>query len=162
LVGFAGFSIIRRFSNERFKAVKWSREPPMLRSVFRWRLFAALLACCFAGCTPEVHRYKRFPDFSNPGWAQQQRNDAVAHDPYPVDDAGPEIVGGRPREYQRPLNEVERARLNAPPPVAMQPIPIPSFPAAPPPAAPPPVVTTPFAPPAVPAAPVQVQPRSPY
>jgi hypothetical protein len=137
----------------------------MLRSVYDWRIFAALLAGCFVGCTPEVHRYKRFPDFSNPGWAYQQRNDAVAHDPYPVDDAGPEIVGGRPREYQRPLNEVERARMNAPAPVPLQPIPIPpipSFPAAPPPVAPPPVVTTPLAPPAVPAAPVQVQPRSPY
>jgi hypothetical protein len=130
----------------------------MMRILYRWRPFAALLAACFVGCTPEVHRYKRFPEFFHPGRAQQQRNDAVAHDPYPVDDAGPEIVGGRPREYQRPLDEVTRARMNAPPPIALQPIALPSFPAA----APPPVVTTPLAPPAGPGTPIQVQPRSPY
>ncbi len=148
------------------------------RPVFQRLVVVAVAAACYTGCTPEVHRYKRFPDFSHPGWAHEQRNDAVAHDPYPVDDAGPEIVGGRPREYQRPLNEVERARLTAPPPIALQPIPVPGLPAAPPsvvttPVAPPsvvttPVVTTPFAPPVVPAlpggpaAPIQVQPRSPY
>jgi hypothetical protein len=130
------------------------------RPVFQRLVVVAVAAACYTGCTPEVHRYKRFPDFFHPGWAQQQRNDAVAHDPYPLDDVGPEIVGGRPREYQRPLNEVERARMKAPPPIALQPIPVPSLPAAPP-----PVVTTPVAPvavPAVPAAPIQVQPRSPY
>jgi hypothetical protein len=140
------------------------------RPRFQRLVVVAVAAACCTGCTPEVHRYKRFPDFSHPGWAQQQRNDAVAHDPYPVDDAGPEIVGGRPREYQRPLNEVERARLTAPPPIALQQIAVPGLPAAPPPVVTPPVVTTPvvtppFAPPvvpALPAAPIQVQPRSPY
>jgi hypothetical protein len=60
---------------------------------------------------------------------------------------------------------VERARLTAPPPIALQQIAVPGLPAAPPPVVTPPVVTTPFAPPvvpAVPAAPIQVQPRSPY
>ncbi len=148
------------------------------RPVFQRLVVVAVAAACYTGCTPEVHRYKRFPDFSHPGWAHEQRNDAVAHDPYPVDDAGPEIVGGRPREYQRPLNEVERARLTAPPPIALQPIPVPGLPAAPPsvvttpvvttPVVTTPVVTSPFAPPVVPAlpggpaAPIQVQPRSPY
>ncbi|HEY3391739.1 MAG TPA: hypothetical protein VGK58_03470 [Lacipirellulaceae bacterium] len=135
------------------------------RPVFQRLVVVAVAAACYAGCTPEVHRYKRFPDFSHPGWAHEQRNDAVAHDPYPVDDAGPEIVGGRPREYQRPLNEVERARMNVPPPIALQPIPVPGLPAAPPPVVTTPVVTPPFASPAVPAvpgAPIGVQPRSPY
>jgi len=127
------------------------------RAELHWLLLAASAAAISPGCTPEVHRYKRFPDFFHPGWVQQQRNDAVAHDPYPLDDVGPEIVGGRPREYQRPLNEVQRARMKAPPPIALQPIPVPSFPTAPP-----PVVTTPYPPPAVPPTPIQVQPRSPY
>jgi hypothetical protein len=129
------------------------------RAKCRWLslVAAATAAAISSGCTPDVHRYKRFPDFFHPGWAQQQRNDAVAHDPYPLDDVGPEIVGGRPREYQRPLNEVERARMKAPPPITLRPIPVPSFPAAPP-----PVVTTPLPSAAAPAAPLQVQPRSPY
>jgi hypothetical protein len=129
----------------------------MLRAVFHWRLVPCLLAGCFAGCTQEAHRYIRFPDLAHPGWAHEQRGQAIEHDPYPVDDAGPEVVGGRPREYQRPLNEVERARMKAPPPIALQPIAVPSFPAAPS-----PVLTTPFPSAAVPAGPTQVQPRNPY
>jgi hypothetical protein len=130
------------------------------RAAYQWPLFVVLAAASFIGCTSEAHRYIRFPDLAHPGWAQEQRNDAVAHDPYPLDDVGPEIVGGRPREYQRPLNEVERARMKARPPIALQPIPVPTLPAAPP-----PIVTMPNPPPAVPAipaAPIQVQPRSPY
>ena len=124
----------------------------------RFVVWLALVAigATSAGCTPEVHRYKRFPDFLHPGWANQQRNDAVAHDPYLVDDAGPEVVGGRPREYQRPLNEVERARMGVPPPIGLPPIPIPAVPTGPP------VVTTPYPPSPMVAPPVQVQPRSPY
>jgi hypothetical protein len=127
---------------------------------FRWPFLVAVAAGSSIGCTPEVHRYIRFPDLAHPGWAHEQRGKAIEHDPYLVDDAGPEVVGGRPREYQRPLNEVERARMKAPPPIALQPIPMPGFPAAPP-----PVVTTPNPPtsvPIAPAVPVQVQPRSPY
>jgi hypothetical protein len=115
------------------------------------------------GCTAEIHRHMRFPDFMSPGWAQQQRADAIVHDPYTLNDIGPEVVGGRPREYQQPVTEVERARMNAPRPVMLQPIPIPTLPTAPPPiTSPPPVVTT--IPPGPPAStqPVQVRPRSPY
>jgi hypothetical protein len=116
-----------------------------------------------AGCTAEIHRYVRFPDFMSPGWAQQQRAEAIEHDPYTLNDIGPEVVGGRPREYMQPVPEVARARMNTSPPVALQPVPIPTLPAAPPTVvAPPPVVTTPF--PIVPMStpPVQVRPRSPY
>jgi hypothetical protein len=115
------------------------------------------------GCTAEVHRYVRFPDFMSPGWAQQQRADAIVHDPYTLNDIGPEVVGGRPREYQQPVTEVERARMNTVPPVALRPIPVPTLPAAPPSyVSPPPVVTTPFPTAPAPAPPVQVRPRSPY
>jgi hypothetical protein len=130
------------------------------RAQFQWLLFAAGAAAGAVGCTPEAHRYIRFPDLAHPGWAHEQRGEAIEHDPYPLDDMGPEVVGGRPREYQRPLNEVERARMKAPPPIALQPIPVPSFPSMPQ-----PVVTTPYPPsagPVSPAVPVQVQPRSPY
>ena len=106
----------------------------------------------------------RFPNWYSPGPVPYQRAEAIRHDPYPLNDVGPEIEGGRPREYQQPVNEVERARMAGTRPVALQPIPIPTLPGAPPPVvAPPPIVTTPYptAPPP-PASPYQVQPRSPY
>jgi hypothetical protein len=134
------------------------------------------LATTALGCTPEAHRYIRFPNLWSPGPAPYQRAEAIRHDPYPLNDVGPEIEGGRPREYQQPVNEVERARMAATRPVALQPIPVPALPVAPPPVVtappavaappigtPPPLVTAPYpALPPPPATPYQVQPRSPY
>ncbi len=40
-----------------------------------------------------------------PGTVFQQRNRAVLFDPYPSDDFGPPIVGGRPREFSQPFAE---------------------------------------------------------
>lgn len=40
-----------------------------------------------------------------PGTIWQQRNRAVMFDPYPIDHMGPSIVGGRPREFGKPLPE---------------------------------------------------------
>jgi hypothetical protein len=125
-------------------------------------------AAAMAGCTAEVHRYIRFPDVLHPGWAQHQRAEAVEHDPYPLNDVGPEVVGGRPREYLQPVNEVERARMYASPPVVAQPMAVPSVPAAPPTivATPPvvtsPVVTTPYQPTPIISPSGQVRARSPY
>ena len=76
---------------------------------------------CFIGCAPEARRLAN--SVAHPGPAAFQRDEAIKHDPYPLDDVGPEIVGARPREYQRPLNEVERARMDALPPAGVQAIP---------------------------------------
>ena len=46
-----------------------------------------------------------------PGTIQQQRLRATVHDPYPDRNLGPEVVGGRPREYQQPLPEPVRNRI---------------------------------------------------
>jgi hypothetical protein len=46
-----------------------------------------------------------------PGTIQQQRLRATIHDPYPDPDLGPEIDGGRPREYRDPLPEPVRNRI---------------------------------------------------
>jgi hypothetical protein len=119
---------------------------------------AGVIALGLAGCTAEVNRYVRFPEPLNPGWAQEQRREAIEHDPYPLNDVGPEIVGGRPREYLQPVNEVERAQMYAPRPAALQPIPIPALP----PASAAPVVSAPYPAAPFPNPPVQVQPRSPY
>jgi hypothetical protein len=47
----------------------------------------------------------------DPGRIEQQRLRATVHDPYSDVDAGPEVVGGRPRDYQQPLPEPVRNRL---------------------------------------------------
>ncbi len=53
---------------------------------------------------------------SRPGWGfssgqgtvDRQKARAVVHDPYPLNDIGPEVVGGRPREYFNPQSEPVR------------------------------------------------------
>lgn len=123
----------------------------------RSMLRAVLLVISVAGCTPEAQRYIRFPNLFHPGPAGYQRAEAVEHDPYPQGDVGPEVVGGRPLGYLQPVNEVDRARMAAPRPPVLQPIPVPSWPVTQP------VVTTPY--PAAPppqATPYQFQQRSPY
>lgn len=148
--------------------------------VFKSRstIIVACVLAVAAGCAPEVQRFRQY--FAHPGPAPYQRAQAIQHDPYLLDDVGPEVVGARPREYQRPLNEVERARLAAspppgvqalPPPTAAAVVPAPSvgaaYPAAPVPGpvvtAPAPVaVPTPLPAPAPQAAPFQYQQRPPY
>lgn len=46
------------------------------------------------------------------GTTDQQKARAVKHDPYPLNDIGPEVVGGRPREYYQPQAEPVRQNLN--------------------------------------------------
>lgn len=57
----------------------------------------------FAGC--------QSPHWDRPGTIQQQRLRATIHDPYPDPDLGPEVDGGRPREFIRPLPEPVRNRI---------------------------------------------------
>lgn len=67
--------------------------------------FATLLLTVCFGC----RSYRR--PIGAPGTLQAQRLDAVIHDPYADDEAGPPIVGGRPREYQQPISEASRSQL---------------------------------------------------
>jgi hypothetical protein len=129
----------------------------------RWPVALVLFGFLLTGCTAEVHRYIRFPDFLHPGWANQQRRDAIEHDPYPLNDVGPEVVGGRPREYQQPVREVERARMFATRPLAVRPTATTPWPTSPAPVVtPPPVVTTPYPPASAQQPPFHFQQRSPY
>ena len=50
-----------------------------------------------AGCMSNMSRW------SDPGTIRCQQSRAALFDPYPDDDLGPEVVGGRPREFQRPM-----------------------------------------------------------
>jgi hypothetical protein len=45
------------------------------------------------------------------GTMRQQQLNATMHDPYAEPDIGPEVVGGRPREYQKPSAEPVRSRF---------------------------------------------------
>ena len=49
------------------------------------------------------------------GSVEQQKSRAVTFDPYPLNDIGPPVVGGRPREYSNPLPEAARNELTARP-----------------------------------------------
>jgi hypothetical protein len=131
-----------------------------------WTLLASLTAA--VGCTPEAGRYIHFPELYGPGTAQEQRAIGVVHDPYPLDDVGPPVTGGRPLAYEKPVPEVTRANMfdNARRrPTAA--IPVQSWPLPPPgatvqyPAGAPAVLGSPYAVPAAPAGPTAV-PASPF
>jgi hypothetical protein len=125
---------------------------------------SAVLLLAVSGCTAEASRYIHFPDFAHPGPEGVQRAQAIQHDPYLLNDVGPEVVGARPLSYQQPVTEEQRARLRPGPVAVVSPIPapgtavlappVPSSPFATPPPQPgmplqsatPPIVTSPTAP----------------
>jgi hypothetical protein len=49
------------------------------------------------------------PNWNNPGTLTQQQQRATVFDPFANNEVGPEVVGGRPREFQKPMNEAARA-----------------------------------------------------
>ncbi len=46
---------------------------------------------------------------SGQGTIERQKSRAAAVDPYPLNDIGPEVLGGRPRDFMNPMPEPERA-----------------------------------------------------
>lgn len=78
----------------------------MLRS----QLIFCLTLLAAVGCGPSV----RMPNLFDPGNAATQQYNAILHDPYPMTEVAPEIVGGRPLSYARQVPEVERGRINNP------------------------------------------------
>jgi len=81
-----------------------SRPVPLSLLLLVFGLGAAIL---FSGCAGS--RWNLF----QPGTVQQQQLRATVHDPYSDQDAGPEVVGGRPRDYAQPLPEPVRSRIYA-------------------------------------------------
>jgi hypothetical protein len=51
------------------------------------------------------------PRLASPGPAREQRARAQRFDPYPEIESGPQLVGARPREYDRPLAEPVRTQF---------------------------------------------------
>ena len=70
----------------------------------RSRLLLVVLVLLVGGCRGS--RWNLWP-----GRIEEQQLRATVHDPYSDVDAGPEVVGGRPRDYQQPLPEPVRNRL---------------------------------------------------
>ena len=50
------------------------------------------------------------PNLACPGTAEVQQARAEQFDPYPENEPGPKVVGGRPMQYEEPPAEVSRAR----------------------------------------------------
>lgn len=83
------------------------KRPSATRPVRRALLLAWALCCALSatGCMTQP------TNFSQPGPIDVQQRRAIRLDPYPNQRIAPEIVGGRPREYQADRSEVDRARL---------------------------------------------------
>jgi hypothetical protein len=68
-------------------------------------LLAMVAAAPLSGCgwvpPPRLH---------SPGPAFFQRQQAAQFDPYPEEDVGPQVVGGRPQGFEEPPPEPLRAR----------------------------------------------------
>lgn len=65
----------------------------------------ALLVLLPAGCG---YKGLALPNVVHPGTEAHQQDRARIFEPYPENEPGPPIVGGRPREYQNPVAEVDR------------------------------------------------------
>ncbi len=50
------------------------------------------------------------PTLQGPGTADEQRKWAQRYDPYPESQVGPDVLGGRPREFDVTRSETQRAR----------------------------------------------------
>jgi hypothetical protein len=73
-----------------------------------WAVFFAALLTVTAGCQVSLPRWLR------PGTVDRQQDKAVLYDPYPDNELGPEIVGGRPREYQQQVPTSVRSQPRGP------------------------------------------------
>lgn len=76
-----------------------------------WVFFvSSVMVVMLTACSPTI----RMPRLESPGTAGFQRHNAEQFDPYPQNDMGPPIVGGRPPDYAVPRPAVERARMGMP------------------------------------------------
>jgi len=82
-------------------------------------LLLAIATASFLGCKGSPAGFHRWGGSQyGQGIVDRQKNRAVTFDPYPLNDIGPPIVGGRPREYANPLPEAARNELTARPPMS--------------------------------------------
>jgi hypothetical protein len=83
-------------------------ERNRLRQHFLWVGLAILLA----GCQGSQVGAKRWSGgLFGQGSEDRQKFRAASFDPYPLNDIGPEVVGGRPRGFWNPLPEASRNQI---------------------------------------------------
>jgi hypothetical protein len=70
-------------------------------------LLASLAFLAAAGCQSVAP-----PNIYDPGPLDYQRSSAQRFDPYTDQEIGPDVVGGRPRDFDKPIAEPSRARWN--------------------------------------------------
>ncbi len=75
-----------------------------MRSLWKWMLIVLLWAG-LSGCRSDG---RLFPPA---GTAQKQQFNATVFDPYVDSELGPEVVGARPKDYQKPLSDSDKSRL---------------------------------------------------
>ena len=68
----------------------------------------------FAGCQGSQVGAKRWSGgIYGQGSEDRQKYRAASFDPYPLNDIGPEVVGGRPRGFMNPLPEANRNQIQS-------------------------------------------------
>lgn len=80
-----------------------------------WKLVVVCSVFGWCGCRGSQlgeHRWGGGPNGQGDMATQKAR--AVYFDPYPLNDIGPEVVGGRPRGFMNPLAEAQRNELPLP------------------------------------------------
>lgn len=84
----------------------WSQK---VRSRIATCIQAALctLLLCSVGCAGR----SRWGLPWGQGSTDRQKARAAVHDPFPLNDIGPEVIGGRPREYYNPEPEAARNQI---------------------------------------------------
>ena len=90
------------FSQSTFVKAISRKSPTGNQSLPFW---AGLLLVMIGGCASRPHGWG-FP--AGQGTIERQRARATVHDPYPLNDIGPEVAGGRPREFFNPQAEPVR------------------------------------------------------
>ena len=68
-------------------------------------LAAMVVSVAACGCSQRPRAWG-FP--GGQGTIERQKARAAVHDPFPLDDIGPEVVGARPREFAMPRSEAAR------------------------------------------------------
>ena len=72
--------------------------------MIRMLVCCGLLVLCASGCANR--RAWGLP--GGQGTVERQKARATIHDPFPLNDIGPDVVGGRPREFFNPKSEAVR------------------------------------------------------
>jgi hypothetical protein len=76
-------------------------------------LLAFLFFSCFVGCMGSPISIQRWGGGTfGQGSVDRQKARAVYFDPFPLNDIGPPVVGGRPPGFSNPLPEAHRNKID--------------------------------------------------